>query len=293
VIHLSLDPTLVKFFQEMSQMNVEQKLKHFTCEDVLFPTPQLYTLLQPSGAATTTTETTIKPREPISITTETSIREACALLHKHSISSLPIYSPSLKQFTSQVEYFDLLYHLLSLLSTTPNDLPDCTITQMIDSISDSSVEMIVKHRPIVCVQKSTTLYQVVQLCQKVHRVVVLDDTKFIGVVSQSLIAAFITSQFGLRRLPTTPVWTIGSQSVEKANVITKQVISCTEANTVMDALFSIYLNKVSSIAILKGMELRGVISVTDIKMIFKDPKGWKRVFDRVDVFFKSIRMQQR
>jgi CBS domain-containing protein len=231
----------------------------------------------------------IKTKVPIYVHDTTSIKEACQTLHQNSISSVPILSKS--GFTAQIEYFDLVRHVLDVLATVPQDTR--SIQEILSGISSAAtVAQTEKHRPIVLVQKEVLLLDVVHefVRSKAHRVVVLDQTQFIGVVSQSAVASLIVDNFGLRgKLE----WNLGQQTLESLGVIHQRVVTVTENNTVMDALFSMYLNNISSIAIVRQLNLRGAISMSDVKMILEEPNGWKKVFQTCGAFFKDLRIAQR
>jgi predicted transcriptional regulator len=97
---------------------------------------------------------------------------------------------------------------------------------------------------------------------KAHRVAVLHEHKFIGVVSQSAIAALVVSKFGLRR-PHGAVWAAGDKTLENSGIIEKNIVSVKGDATVMQALFEMYVNNISSVALLDKKKVTLLIILVD------------------------------
>ena len=81
-------------------------------------------------------------------------------------------------------------------------------------------------------------------------------------------------------------------SVAEAGVIQTQVISVDPDASVMQALFLMINESVSSVAILEGSKLVGSISMTQVKHILAEKGGWKRIFERCDNAFRKERIEQ-
>lgn len=126
-----------------------------------------------------------------------------------------------------------------------------------------------------------------------HRVVVLNkDQRFVGVISQSTIAALIVGKFGLRKENSQVRWETGQKTVKEAGVISTKVVSLAPTAIVMEALFTMQSENVSSVAIMSGKTLVGSISLHDVKHILAERNGWQAVFQSCDEFFKRIRLAQ-
>lgn len=151
-------------------------------------------------------------------------------------------------------------------------------------------------KPLVSVKKDAIILDILEdmIRSNVHRVVVLGDNKeFLGVVSQSTIAALIVGKFGLRKAKSDPFWPKGQESIAEAGVIERNIISCEPKATVMEALFIMHGENVSSVAILgPSGQLAGNLSLCNVKHVLCDKSGWKKVFERCDDFFKSDRVEQ-
>ena len=152
-------------------------------------------------------------------------------------------------------------------------------------------------KPLVSVKKDAIILDILEdmIRSNVHRVVVLgdDNKEFLGVVSQSTIAAFIAGKFGLRKAKDAPFWPKGQESIAEAGVIERNIVSCQPRATVMEALFIMHGENVSSVAILGSSgKLVGNLSLCNVKHVLCDQSGWKKVFERCDDFFKSDRVEQ-
>jgi predicted transcriptional regulator len=224
-------------------------LKSFTCGQLLEEKSKVHSAY-PNG-----------PKQPIWINSKDTVQNACSLLHKNRIQSAPIYDHNQSKFIGQIDYADLMGHVMKVLNAIP--MPDrgtseFTIMQILKQTSEAGhpLETIEKHRPLVLVSTTSTLLEVVDyfIKQKTHRVVVLDDHTFIGVLSQSSIAALICSKFGLNK-PKANQWKAGEMTLEQAGIIEKNVISVNTTATVMEALFQMHVNNISSIAIVENKKV--------------------------------------
>ncbi|KAJ3073601.1 cell separation during budding, partial [Quaeritorhiza haematococci] len=146
-----------------------------------------------------------------------------------------------------------------------------------------------------------------------HRVVVVEPTddgksnKFVGVLSQSTVAAFIASKVGkLSHRPPSAgsgvaggpevSWPLGDKSIQDMGLVKGNVFHVTPEDSVLDALYKMHTQAISSVAILDHTpgypQLVGNISMTDIKSILSSRGGWRKLYDNAFRFFVELRAAQ-
>jgi predicted transcriptional regulator len=186
---------------------------------------------------------------PVFATDANTVSQVCSLLATNKISSCPILSNN--QFDHQIEYYDFLLLLLDVLAKVPMDCKN-TLHELMESLRNQKILDVPFVTKSIMVHQNSTVREVVQefIKSRCHRVFCMEQSKFVGVISQSTIAKLVVDTFGLRATHK-QVWAIGQQSVAYANVIEKNIISIEHHNTVMDALYQMHLNRISSVAILE------------------------------------------
>lgn len=220
-------------------------LASYKCDDVLNPSSTIYSEIVHYQTHL----------DPIFLDSTLSVTEACSILSKNKISSAPIFDKTAQKFIGQLDYFDLVSHVLQVL----NDIPmqdrhnDWNIAEVLKKSSGTEhpLSSLKTHRGLVTIQKDSPLIDVLDefVRSNAHRLAVMDQEKFIGIVSQSTIADLIVGKFGLRKEKGI-VWPTGEKSLETLGVISTNIVSVKSTNTVLDALFRMHLNNVSSVAIL-------------------------------------------
>lgn len=133
------------------------------------------------------------------------------------------------------------------------------------------------HRnPLVALNANQPLQDALVEFQKgnVHRVVVVEkrDGKnvFVGVLSQSTVAAFLSSKVGRLVVPKPALglWPKGEKSVKELGLLDNRapIVSITANDTVLDALYQMNQHSVSSVAIVEkgggGDRLLGSLSMS-------------------------------
>ncbi|KAJ3367619.1 cell separation during budding [Kappamyces sp. JEL0680] len=237
------------------------------------------------------------PESPISLDGNLSVRDACCILANNHISSAPITMNG--EFLGQLDMSDFVNHILEVLNNTPMDISSSpwSISDLLSqkSQSDYSLSSLPRHKPLVVVGHNTPLIDVIEeyVRSGAHRIAVvnLSTNSFLGVISQSTIAALVVSQYGLRK-PKTARWEGGQRSVKEANVIKTNVVTIEPQASVTEALYLMETEKISSVAITTGKHLLGSISLSDVKHILSERIGWKKLFEHCDVFFKQVRLSQ-
>ncbi|KAJ1336192.1 hypothetical protein BSLG_007509 [Batrachochytrium salamandrivorans] len=274
-------------------------------------------LLQYSQNIRSTSSSAFAPPEhPICFDSELTVQEACIALAKHRISSAPIYSASEGGFVGMLDYSDLVAYVLAVLHKIPKavnydaemDTSDIVKRAMTQGHTNVPVKLLANmshHNPLVVVDASAPVLTAVEefVRAKVHRVVILEKTSegkpnFLGVLSQSSVAAYVASKFGklsLDRLPES-VWATGSKTIAELNLVQGEVISVLPEDTVVEALHRMHQAKISSIAIIGKMtdrcDMWGSISMTDIKDVLGRRRGWSQLLQTTKTFFTSIRNAQ-
>jgi CBS-domain-containing membrane protein len=87
-------------------------------------------------------------------------------------------------------------------------------------------------------------------------------------------------------------WKLGSQSLGSLNIIDKNVITVSGHSTLLDSMFLMHLHNVSSVGIVSGQRLDGVISMSDVKAVFQAADGYKTMKMTCIAFFKDLRQKQ-
>jgi len=281
-----LAKSLTNLFQHPAKENsLHALLASYKASDLLDPSSPIYE---------TITHYQKPPAQPITLDGNMTCSEACQVLASHKISSAPIIFHG--GLIGVLDMIDLVNHCLEILNEVPMDLraSDWALGDVLARASEKNhaIQTLDRHHIMVLVKDDTMLLDIVEefFRSDAHRVVVLDKhQKFIGVISQSTIAALIVGKFGLRG---SSKWEFGQKSVQDAQVISKKIVHLAPSNIVMEALFMMQQEKVSSVALLQDKKLVGSISNYDVKTILTERHGWQSVFHRCDEFFKKNRLQQ-
>jgi CBS domain-containing protein len=77
----------------------------------------------------------------------------------------------------------------------------------------------------------------------------MDGNSFVGVLSQSLLAAVVVSKHGIRG-DHGKGWATGNRSIKDLGIIETDIVSVGEHDSVMDALLRMHLSNISSVAIM-------------------------------------------
>ena len=133
--------------------------------------------------------------------------------------------------------------------------------------TETALKSIAAKRPLHWLSNEATLWDCLELfvktgvfhAKKAHRVAVMDDKYFVGVVSQSFLAAVVASEHGIRG-DKAKSWPTGQKSIKDLGIIKTDFMSVTETDTVMDALFRMHQFGTSSVAIMKHNQVRFVKS---------------------------------
>ncbi|KAJ3210838.1 cell separation during budding [Dinochytrium kinnereticum] len=259
------------------------------------------------------------PQHPICFDSELTVQEGCQALASHRISSAPIYSPEAGGFVGMLDYKDLVAYVLEVFHKVPKDPPpidvDMEVTDIVKRATMDRQGVPVKlvsnlsHRnPLVAVYSDAPLLDAVEefVRARVHRIVVLErpqpgatePSKFLGVLSQSSVVGLVAKKFG--RLGSDRVegvsWENGAKSLAELGLVRGDVITVSSYDTVLEALYIMYENSISSVAILDrasgSPRLAGSISMTDIKEILSTRGGWRRLYEPCFRFFVSLRSMQ-
>jgi CBS domain-containing protein len=268
----------------MSAQSLHSILTEFKVKDLLEKNSELYK----------TVAHYIQPPNPISLDGNLSVRDACQILGNNKISSAPISLDG--DYIGQLEMSDLVTHVLQVLNDTPiSDASDWALGDLLAQTSqtDHPLKSLERHNPLVKVTLDTPLIDVVEefTRAKAHRVAAFDKNHFVGVISQSTISALVVGKFGLRR-PKGASWPTGEKSIKELGLIQEKIVSVSPTATVMEALFIMNSDRISSVAIMQGKHLHGTITLTDVKHILAERNGWRKIFDTCATFFKNIRNSQ-
>lgn len=92
-------------------------------------------------------------------------------------------------------------------------------------------------------------------CQRVVIVDAGSPSAFMGVISQSAIAGAIVQEFSkLATGPNRGKWIQGNLAVKDLGLITEKIVSISENDQVIEALYQMHQNSVSSVAILNQQQ---------------------------------------
>ncbi|KAI8928921.1 hypothetical protein BC831DRAFT_509644 [Entophlyctis helioformis] len=258
------------------------------------------------------------PEHPICLDSELTVQEACAALAQHKISSAPIYNAEQGGFVGQIDYRDVVAYVLTIMHKVPHDKQqsfdaDMDVKDVVKralqqghgSVPVRLLSNMSTNNPLVVVDASAPVLDAVEefVRAKVHRVVVLDRSvegkpTFLGVLSQSTVAALVATKLGKlsRHRPSEATWPIGDTSIGDLNLVQGDVISISPDDSVLEGLYQMHEQRISSIAILNktpdGNDLWGSISMTDIKDVLGRKSGWARLMQPAKKFFIDIRNNQ-
>ncbi|KAJ3210341.1 cell separation during budding [Clydaea vesicula] len=243
-----------------------------------------------------------KPQQPICLDSKLTVHEGCQALAHYKISSAPVYDAAAGGFIGMLDFKDLVTYILKVFYKIPREISSYDAELEISDIvkkamkDDKAVPIkfisnLSKNNPLIAVSYTSPVVHAIEEFKKshIHRLVVVERTqdvsnKFIGVLSQSTVSAFIASKFA------------GEKTVQELGLVAGGVISITQDNTVLDALHTMHTHSISSVAIIdrtKGYErLLGNISMSDIKEILGDKGGYKHLFTNSFEFFTNLRSLQ-
>ncbi|KAI8592088.1 hypothetical protein BDZ88DRAFT_408219 [Geranomyces variabilis] len=258
-----------------------------------------------------------RPTHPICLDSELSVTEGCEALAANKITSAPIYDAAKGGFVGMLDYRDLVAYVLSVLHKVAKDAPppDATlevtdiVKRALSNKGDVPIKLISNFshlNPLVSVQASSCVREAVEdfTQKRAHRLIVLEPdseaSQFAGILSQSTIAALVASRVGKLAGVTNPkekcIWPTGNKTLEEVGLVGKEVVSVIPEDTVLEALYTMHENHLSSVAIVErgdhGNDLVGSISMTDIKMILSARSGWRRLYENCYDFFTSLRYEQ-
>jgi CBS domain-containing protein len=225
-----------------------------------------------------------------------------------------------------LDYSDLTAYILEVFHKIPKEQPpidtDMDVTDIVrraqldrQGVPIKLVSNISHRNPLVAVWSDSMLLDAIEEFARsgVHRVVVLERSedpanppKFIGVLSQSTVAALLARNFGkLYKIqsetssPSTPRtaivaadWATGNATLRDLGLVKGDVVSVASSDTVLEALYVMHTKGVSSVAIRDGTRLCGSVSMTDIKEILATRGGWRRLYEPAFRFFATVRSMQ-
>ncbi|KAI8820731.1 uncharacterized protein EV422DRAFT_567626 [Fimicolochytrium jonesii] len=258
-----------------------------------------------------------KPKHPLCLDAELSVTEGCEALAANKISSAPVYDAEKGGFIGMLDYRDLVAFVLSVLHKVPRDAPaidaEMEVTDIVKralmnktGVPIKLVSNLSRENPLVALPASATVRTAVEEFSKnhVHRLIVLEPDQgashFAGILSQSTVAGLVASSVGKLAGSLNPkaksIWPTGNKTLEDVGLVGKEVISVVSEDTVLEALYMMHEHKISSVAIVTREDgendLIGSISMTDIKAILADRKGWRRLYETCYDFFASMRYEQ-
>ncbi|KAI9320293.1 hypothetical protein DFJ73DRAFT_878008 [Zopfochytrium polystomum] len=268
-----------------------------------------------------------RPKVPICLDVELTVQEGCAALAQHRISSAPVYSPEAGGFIGMLDYKDLVAFVLEVFHKVPKETnqhnydAEMEITDIVKranvdkhSVPIRLVTNLSHRNPLIAVYSTSSAVAAIEqfVRHRVHRLVVLEradqgspdpKSKFIGVLSQSAIAALVVEQFGrLHHGPNSKndaakeAWDVGNMTLAELGLVKGEVYSVVANDTVLDALYLMHEKGVTSVAVVDKSngtpKLTGSISMTDIKEILSTRGGWRRLYEPAFRFFVSLRNQQ-
>ncbi|KAJ3011997.1 cell separation during budding [Thoreauomyces humboldtii] len=266
----------------------------------------------------------LRPKHPLCLDSELSVQEGavagvtrCEALAANSITSAPVYDAIKGGFIGMLDYRDLVAFVLSVLHKVPKDLPpidaSLEVTDIVKRALTNKSEVPIKlisnlshENPLVSLPASAPIRDAVAhfAAAHIHRLIILEPEResshFAGILSQSTIAALVASRVGKLAGKRDPkeksIWHAGNKTVQEIGLVGREVISVVPEDTVLEALYSMHENKVSSVAIVDrseaGDDLVGSVSMSDIRAILADRKGWRRLYENCFDFFMSMRYEQ-
>lgn len=103
--------------------DLEQLLTKYTCGNLLDPKSEIYKESLHYGKG---------PEVPIYIDSRETIKSACRILYENKISSAPILDNSKSKFIGQLDYFDLITHVMNVLNAIP--IPDRETSEFVTKV---------------------------------------------------------------------------------------------------------------------------------------------------------------
>ncbi|KAI8814128.1 hypothetical protein BJ742DRAFT_848873 [Cladochytrium replicatum] len=298
----------------------------------------VYRSIPPSAAAT---HSFAPPQRPVCLDADLSVQEGCAALAAYKISSAPVYDHRLGGFVGMLDYRDLVTFVLEVFHKIPKTAPPAVdseweITDIVKrAVGDRQgvpiklVSNLSQRNPLVSIAADASLLDAIKefATSGVHRLVVLlppeggteGGSRFVGVLSQSTVAAFIAANLGklagkdsqlLRSLSSSEVvtpalaeaaakvgWPVGTRTLAELGFVhTRPTIHITMQASLLDALYQMHQHDLTSIAIVDTtpgyLHLTGSITMTDIKSVLAEKAGFRKLYDNAFRFFATLRATQ-
>ena len=126
-------------------------------------------------------------KEVISVKYNASIKEVALLLLKHEFSGVPVVDDkdNLVGVVSEKDIFKILYPNYSEVYVLGEEKAVVDISQRILEVGDKKVEEFMTKKPIsVSPEDSVIKVGAVMLTKKIHRVLVVDDDKIVGILTR-------------------------------------------------------------------------------------------------------------
>ncbi|KAG0041736.1 cell separation during budding [Gryganskiella cystojenkinii] len=222
----------------------------------------------------------VQGQKPVQIEANTSIENACEILHKSGVSCAPVYDSARRQYVGMFDYGDLMTYVLLALKKMEVPLEDQSM-EMRDLIHKSSQHQQVPVKlasdlsgkdPFCAVMEETRLGAIVNdFGSGIHRVAVMDSNGDLsGILSQSSALDFL-----MRHLSEfSHLQPLMQRTLHDLGLTNSRVLAVKNDAQVMEALLAMSTNNVTSVAVLDDQGvLIGNISMADIQFIMKDLKA--------------------
>ncbi|KAL3893855.1 MAG: hypothetical protein SGCHY_005600 [Lobulomycetales sp.] len=197
-----------------------------------------------------------------------------------------------------LDYKDLVTYVLQV-----SDIVKMAVGNS-DGVNIKRVSNLSNQNPLVSIEEDKPLAEALKLFKqsRTQRIVVIkpseSSNQFVGVLSQSTIASFLTSKYGVLQTPRPEagLWPEGEKSVADLGLVKGSVVSVTTHETVLDALKSMHDHNITSVALVDRSsgydQLIGSVSMSDMKEVFSQRGGYKYLYDNVFKFFQKLRSSQ-
>ncbi|KAI9499806.1 cell separation during budding [Coemansia spiralis] len=221
----------------------------------------------------------VENQKVIQVDSQATIHEACDLLIKHNIQSLPLYDSQNRSYIGMFDLHDLATYILmnKRQHIEPPSSPSTSSPLARMAVERRSSEQVSKlsdlsqMNPFYSVVPETTVAQIAAVFAKgAHRVAVMQsEREILGILSQARIIRYFYEHAEEPHISSQEL-TLLDRSLKDLGLVTHDIVVATPTTPVIQALSMLERWHISSIAIVEDNRIVGNLSVTDIKYLIMD-----------------------
>jgi len=210
------------------------------------------------------------------------ILDAFTKITEARVLSVPVYDDRRQKYIGFLDLVDIVHHFLETLTQVEASQGYSAFKARFSKIKCKDVMDLSGRNPYNPVADEDPLGAVISMMNEaeVHRVPVVDDGgELVSLLSQSRIVAFLTNH--VLKIP------YAHKTMEELHLGLRPVVSVIDSDLTVKGFELIRKEKISGIGMVNAAgELKGVLSVTDLRSIGYDDKLFQRLYMPVGEFLE-------